>query len=239
MKIVHEFTVSAPLDRAWATLTDIEEVAPCLPGATLTGREGETYTGKIKVKVGPVTSEFVGTAGFTELDAGTHHAVLNAKGRDTRGSGNATALIDVQLRPDGERTVVTVDTDLTISGKLAQFGSGMIQQVSEKLLGQFVVCLEDKLTAGDGVGLEDVGAGAPGPAEPPLAPDASDGAPEAPGTAGVPEPPGEPSGLRRPPAREAEPLDLMQLAGGAVLTRLLPVLVVAVVIGVVLFLVLR
>lgn len=235
MKIVHEFTVSAPLDRVWATLTDIEEVAPCLPGATLTGREGETYAGKIKVKVGPVTSEFVGTAGFTELDAGTHHAVLSAKGRDTRGSGNATALIDVQLRPDVERTVVTVDTDLTISGKLAQFGSGMIQQVSEKLLGQFVVCLEDKLTAGDGGDLDDVGSGAPGPAEPPLAP----GAPETPGTAVVPEPPGEPSGLRRPPAREAEPLDLMQLAGGAVLTRLLPVLVVAVVIGVVLFLLLR
>lgn len=226
MKIAHEFTVSAPLDRAWATLTDIEEVAPCLPGATLTGREGDSYAGKIKVKVGPVTSEFVGTARFVEMDAATHHAVLDAKGRDTRGSGNASAVIDVRLHPDGERTVVSVDTNLTISGKLAQFGSGMIQQVSEKLLGQFVVCLEDKLT---------------GPVESPPTPDVPDvpEAPEPPATAAVPEPPAEPSGLRQPPAREAEPLDLMRLAGGAVLTRLVPVLVAVVVIGVVLFLLLR
>lgn len=233
MKIANEFTVSAPLERAWAMLADIEEVAPCLPGATLTGREGDSYTGKIKVKVGPVTSEFVGTAGFTERDDATHHAVIDAKGRDTRGSGNASALIDLQLRADGGRTVVTVDTDLKISGKLAQFGSGMIQQVSEKLLGQFVVCLEDKLTAGDASTDGDLGGSVQ---EAPATPSSATPAPE---VAPDPDPPADRSGLRQPPGQEAEPLDLMQLAGGAVLTRLLPVLAVVVVGVFLLFFLLR
>lgn len=218
MKITNEFTVAASVDRAWAMLTDLEEVAPCLPGATLTGRDGETYTGKIKVKVGPVTSEFAGTAGFAEKDDAAHRAVIDAKGKDIRGSGNASALITAQLRTEGDHTVVNVDTDLKISGKLAQFGSAMIEQVSAKLFAQFVDCLEAKLAAGE---------------VPPTPPEAEATTPQAaPATA----PAAEPSGLRRPPpAQEQEPLDLMALAGGAVLKRLLPVVavVVAVVVGVV------
>jgi carbon monoxide dehydrogenase subunit G len=145
MKIANEFTVHVPIDVAWKVLTDLEGIAPCLPGAQLTGVDGDVYAGKVKIKVGPVISEFAGTARFAEKDETAHRAVIDAKGRDARSAGNAAALITAQLRPDGESTVVTVDTDLKISGKLAQFGSGMIKEVSQKLLGQFVTALEAKI----------------------------------------------------------------------------------------------
>lgn len=147
MRIEHEFTVSVPLDRAWAVLTDLEGVAPCLPGARLTGVEGDVYSGEVRVKVGPVVSDYAGTATFAEKDDAAHRAVIDARGKDSRGSGNASALITAALRADGDRTVVTVDTDLKISGKIAQLGGGMIKEVSTKLLGQFVDCLEQKLAA--------------------------------------------------------------------------------------------
>jgi uncharacterized protein len=147
MRIENEFTVSVPIERAWEVLTDLAGIAPCMPGAQLTGVEGDVYSGKVKVKVGPVTSEYAGTARFVEKDDSTYHAVIDAKGRDSRGAGNASAAISAQLRADGPRTVVSVDTDLKISGKIAQFGSGMIKEVSTKLLGQFVECLEQKVSA--------------------------------------------------------------------------------------------
>src|SRR5450432_1076842 len=147
MKIDNEFTVNVPVDEAWQVLTDLERIAPCMPGAQLTGREGDAFLGKVKVKVGPVISEFAGTASFIEKNDATHHAVIDAKGRDSRGAGNASAIITAQLRADGDqRTVVTVETDLKISGKLAQFGSGMIAEVSSKLLAQFAESLEQMLT---------------------------------------------------------------------------------------------
>src|SRR5690242_8939495 len=136
MKIANEFTVHAPIERAWAVLTDLEGIAPCLPGAQLTGVDGDVYRGKVKVKVGPVVSEFTGTARFAEKDDAAYRAVIDAKGRDARSAGNAAAMITAQLRPEGDRTAVNVDTDLKISGKLAQFGSGVIREVSQKLLGQ-------------------------------------------------------------------------------------------------------
>ncbi|MBO0789144.1 MAG: SRPBCC family protein, partial [Actinobacteria bacterium] len=145
MQIDNEFTVSVPIEQAWRVLTDLEGIAPCMPGAQLTGVEGDVYSGRVKVKVGPVTSEYKGTAQFAEKDDAAHHAVIDAKGRDARGAGNASALITAQLTPDGSRTVVNVSTDLKISGRIAQFGSGMIKEVSVKLLGQFVDNLEAKL----------------------------------------------------------------------------------------------
>ena len=145
MKITNEFTVHTPIERAWQVLTDLEGIAPCMPGAQLTGVEGDTYQGKVKVKVGPVISEFAGTARFTERDEAGHRAVIDAKGRDARAGGNASALVTAVLTPVGESTQVSVDTDLKISGKLAQFGSGMIKEVSGKLLAQFVSNLEAKL----------------------------------------------------------------------------------------------
>jgi carbon monoxide dehydrogenase subunit G len=151
MKIDNEFTVSAPIDRAWAVLTDVETIAPCMPGAQLTGIQdvdgSEVYEGKVKVKIGPVVSEFKGTATFIEKDDEKYRGVIDAKGRDTRGAGNASATIVITLASDGESTRVTIDTDLKISGKVAQFGAGMIKEVSAKLLGQFVDCLEGKLVA--------------------------------------------------------------------------------------------
>src|SRR4051794_8747629 len=124
MKITNEFAVNTPIDRAWELLTDLEGIAPCLPGARLTGVEGDIYAGTVKVKVGPVVSDFAGTARFLERDERARRAVIDAKGRDARSAGNAAAVVTAQLRPDGDRTLVSVDTDLRISGKLAQFGSG-------------------------------------------------------------------------------------------------------------------
>ena len=145
MKLDNEFTVGVPVSQAWAVLTDLELIAPCMPGAALTGVTDGVYTGKVKIKVGPVSAEYAGTAQFTEKDDTTYRAVINARGRDSRGNGNATAVISAYLRADGDRTVVSVTTDLTIAGRIAQFGSGMIKEVSAKLLGQFVTCLEGRL----------------------------------------------------------------------------------------------
>ncbi|MET8318456.1 SRPBCC domain-containing protein [Micromonospora sp. NPDC005189] len=163
MKITNEFVVTVPIERAWAVLTDLEGIAPCLPGAQLTGVDGDVYRGRVKVKVGPVISEFAGTARFVEKDDTAYHGVIDAKGRDARSTGNASALVTARLRPDGDRTLVTVDTDLKISGKLAQFGSGMIKEVSGKLLAQFVANLEAKIAA-DQPTSATVGAATPVPA---------------------------------------------------------------------------
>ena len=147
MKIANEFTVSAPMDKAWDVLSDLEQVIPLMPGAQLIGRDGDDFLGKVKVKVGPVTSEFNGRARFVEHDREHHRAVIEGKGKEQRGTGNAAATVAAQLHDAGDRTRVTVDTDLKIVGKLAQVGGGMLQQVSEKLLGEFVQSLEAKLAA--------------------------------------------------------------------------------------------
>src|SRR5688572_10299608 len=126
MKIANEFTVSAPVARAWEVLTDLEEVIPLMHGAVFDGRDGDDVLGKVKVKVGPVTSEFSGRVRFVEQDLEQYRAVIDAKGKEARGTGNATATVTAQLHEAGERTRVTVDTDLKVVGKLAQFGSGML-----------------------------------------------------------------------------------------------------------------
>ena len=131
--------------QAWALLTNIPEIAPCLPGAKLINEEGGVYSGAVKVKVGPVTTEYRGTAQFVERDDHNHRAVIEGKGRDSRGAGNANALITAQMHQEGGQTRVDIVTDLKIRGKVAQFGSGVVQDVSEKLLGQFVECLAAKL----------------------------------------------------------------------------------------------
>jgi uncharacterized protein len=147
MKIANEFTVSVPIEDAWDVLTDLEQVIPLMPGAQTTGREGDDVLGKVRVKVGPVTSEFSGKVHFVEQNRDEHRAVIDGKGKESRGTGNAAATVTAQLHDAGDHTRVTVDTDLKVVGKLAQFGSGMLQQVSEKLLGEFVDSLEAKLAA--------------------------------------------------------------------------------------------
>jgi carbon monoxide dehydrogenase subunit G len=247
MRIDNEFTVGVPIDRAWAVLTDLEGIAPCMPGAVLTGVEGDVYSGKVKVKVGPITSEYMGTAQFVQKDEASYRAVIDARGRDVRGAGNAAAAITAQLRAEGAATVVSVDTDLRISGKIAQFGSGMIREVSTKLLGQFVDCLEGKLAA------EVSGLAVPAPAGP-----LSAGSPAAVPVPAEPVPAGSPAAgpvLAEPvraepvraepvraepvraepvrafsPAAEPEALNLMSIAGSSVYKRLLPLIAVLVVI---------
>ncbi|WP_328350507.1 SRPBCC family protein [Mycobacterium sp. NBC_00419] len=192
MKIANEFTVSVPIAKAWAVLSDMEQVVPLMPGAQLVGREGDDFIGKVKVKVGPVTSEFNGKAHFLERDDVAHRALIDGRGKEARGTGNAAAVVTLQLHEAGQNTRVSVDTDLKIVGKLAQFGSSMLQQVSEKLLGQFVDALEAKLGEGDA------------PAEPVVEPAATSVAEPTP---------------RLTPAPEPEPIDLLELAGGTAATK--------------------
>jgi carbon monoxide dehydrogenase subunit G len=149
MELSNEFEVAAPLEQAWAVLTDLERIAPCLPGAQLQEVEGDEYRGIVKIKVGPITAQYKGLAKFVEKDDEKHRAVLSANGRDTRGQGNASAAITAELQARGDRTHVSVLTDLTITGKVAQFGRGVIGDVSAKLLDQFVQNLETTVLAGD------------------------------------------------------------------------------------------
>ncbi|HZQ58496.1 MAG TPA: SRPBCC family protein [Acidimicrobiales bacterium] len=148
MELTNEFRVNVPVDDAWAVLTDIERIAPAMPGAQLQEVEGDEYRGIVKVKVGPITAQYKGTARFQEQDKEAHRVVLRAEGRDTRGQGNASATVTATLVPDGEGTKVTVVTDLTITGKVAQFGRGVLADVSTKLLGQFVDNLERDVLSG-------------------------------------------------------------------------------------------
>jgi uncharacterized protein len=147
--LTNEFRVGVPVERAWEVLTDVERIAPCMPGAQLQEIEGDEYRGIVKVKVGPITAQYKGAARFVEQDEAGHRAVLRAEGRETRGQGNANATITAQLEPDGDGTKVSVITDLTITGRVAQFGRGVLADVSTKLLGQFADCLATKLLAGE------------------------------------------------------------------------------------------
>src|SRR2546423_3260302 len=148
MELTNEFVVPVTVDDAWKLLTDVERIAPCMPGAELQEVEGEEYRGIVKVKVGPITAQYKGKATFVERDQPSGKVVLRAEGRDTRGAGNANATITALLEPDGDGTKVTVNTDLAVTGKVAQFGRGVLADVSAKLLGQFVQCLETNVLSG-------------------------------------------------------------------------------------------
>ena len=147
MQLVNEFVVPRPIDQTWDVLNDVERIAPAMPGATLTDHVDDVYHGKVKVKVGPVTAQYAGTAQFKERDEAAHHMVLEATGKESSGRGRASALVNVDLTAEGAQTRVKVVTDLTISGPLAQFGRGAIAEVSSKLLGQFVTNLESMVLA--------------------------------------------------------------------------------------------
>jgi uncharacterized protein len=147
VQLVNEFVVSRPIDQTWDVLNDVERIAPAMPGATLTDHVDDVYHGKVKVKVGPVTAQYAGTAQFKERDEAARHMVLEATGKEASGRGRASALVNVDLAAEGAHTRVKVVTDLTISGPLAQFGRGAIAEVSSKLLGQFVTNLESMVLA--------------------------------------------------------------------------------------------
>jgi len=237
MKIENSFTIDAPVDQAWALLTNIPEIAPCLPGAKLSGEEDGVYTGAVKIKGGPVTAEYRGTAEFVERDDVNHKAVIDGKGRDSRGAGNAQALITAAMRDVGGQTEVDISTDLKITGKVAQFGRGVMQDVSEKLLGQFAECLATKLELGDVAGAATgavsgmtgkAGAAAAGAGA------AVAGAGAALTGAGA----GAAGKLGMGDDDDDDALDLLDVAGGAVFKRLIPVAILLAVIILVLVLVL-
>jgi carbon monoxide dehydrogenase subunit G len=144
--LTHEFTVPASVDDAWAAFNDLERIAPCFPGASLSSYDGESFEGLVKVKLGPISLQYAGKGRFVERDEAAHRAVIEAKGKDKRGNGTAAATISATLASAGDSaTSVSVTTDLSITGKPAQFGRGVMQDVSDKLLGQFASCLETKM----------------------------------------------------------------------------------------------
>src|SRR5215213_11172712 len=145
MDLEHSFTVPVDVDTAWAEFQDIASVAECFPGAALTSVEGDTFAGSVKVKLGPIALVYNGSGTFTERDETGHRFVVDAKGKDRRGNGTAGATVTLTMDGSGDSTYVKVHTALAITGKPAQFGRGVMQDVSDKLLGQFVACLEQRL----------------------------------------------------------------------------------------------
>ena len=148
MKINNEFTVIVPVEQAWNTMLNLERIAPCLPGASIQGSEGDEYEGTMKVKIGPITANYKGTVSFEETDEENHRAVLNATGRDARGQGTASATIVSTLHEEGDSTRVNVETDMKLTGRAAQFGRGIAQDVATKMLDQFADCLEKEISGG-------------------------------------------------------------------------------------------
>ena len=246
MELTNEFTVPVPVERAWEVLNDVELIAPCLPGAQLQEVEGDEYRGIVKVKVGPITAEYKGAATFREQDLANRKIILEASGRDTRGQGSASAVITATMTESGSgadvSTHVVVDSDVTIKGKVAQFGRGMIAEVSNKLLTQFVECLEGKLDDG---GSSSTAAPAeaeasapettptpPPEAEPaPAATPAAEPVASAPATSAPPPAPteaagtGNAAGVRKITHEANEPVDLLDAAGAPLAKRLAPAII--------------
>jgi carbon monoxide dehydrogenase subunit G len=150
MELEHSFSVPVPVARAWDVLLDVERVAPCMPGATLDSVDGDNIAGRIKVKVGPITMTYAGTAKFTERDRDGGVVVLEASGKETRGAGTASATVRSELKADGDRTNVIVHTTLNVTGKPAQFGRGVLAEVGGKLVGIFANNLAAMLAAEPG-----------------------------------------------------------------------------------------
>lgn len=205
MDLNHEFVVNVPVDQAWQILTDLERIAPCLPGAQLTEVEGETFRGQVKVKVGPILAQFKGQASFVSRDDAVHKATLKGEGRDTTGKGNASAMITAELTSVSETsTKCTVHTDLSISGKVAQFGRGALADVSDKLLAQFSENLNQLISASP--------------------------APAAASTSTTSTEPVETSAPEQPTVRkingpEVAPLNLLDTAGSTIAKRAIPALI--------------
>lgn len=209
MELENSFVVPADMDTAWKTLLDVEAIAPCMPGATLTSFDGDNFTADVKVKLGPVTMNFAGAGKFVKKDEATHTAVIDASGKETKGAGTAGALITATLVEEGPNsTRANIVTDLTVTGKAAQFGKGVMADVSKRLIGQFAGNLEQVIVARQGV------------ADAASAAAASGG--EAVATAAAPAP---------APVMNNEALDLGNAALVPVLKRVVPVVIGVIVVG--------
>ncbi|NDH23960.1 MAG: membrane oxidoreductase [Actinobacteria bacterium] len=218
MRIENDMHVSASMEEAWALLTDIPAIAPCLPGAKLISQDGDTYEGTMKVKVGPIVAEYSGTATVVEMNEADRTVKLTASGRDKRGAGNASADIFASMVEVDGGTTVSIATDLKVAGKVAQFGRGAMADISKKLLGQFAECIEAKLQQADVVDEAET--------EPETVEARNDEA-EAP----APEP-------EVSVDDDDDVLDLMGVAGGALAKRLIPA-VGGVVAAVIVYLIVR
>lgn len=237
MRLDHEFTVPAPIGEVWQAVVDPERVAPCMPGATLTKVEGDKFSGTVKVKLGPISLLYKGNGEFLEKDDAAHKVTIKASGKDSRGSGTAAATVTLTLTEAEGGTHGSVATDLSITGKPAQFGRGLISEVGGKILDTFAGCLSGKLAP----------EAEPAPAAEPVPEPAAASEPvvkpapavkPAPTTAEIntdPKPASERPPLRSVPAApETEAIDLLDYAGQSVLKRLAPVLVaIAAVVGLV------
>ncbi len=203
MELVNEFTVNRPIEQAWAVLTDVEKIAPCLPGAELEEIEGDIYRGVVKVKVGPIKAALKGEASFQERDDVNHRAVLKGEGRDTKGNGNASALITAsleELTPSSAKCVV--HTDLNMTGKVAQFGRGALGDISAKLMAEFAKNL-DQMLADDATPAPEPAVGAPTLTSPSTNGEAAPTVPT----------------VRKINGPAAEPIDVVGVGAGAILER--------------------
>lgn len=216
MELENTFVVPADIDTAWDTLIDVESIAPCMPGATLTSFDGEEFAANVKVKLGPVTMNFAGTGRFVSKDKDAYVAVIDATGKETKGAGTAGATITATLTPEGpSSTRATIVTDLTVTGKAAQFGRGVMADVSKRLITQFASNLEQVIAGRN--------ASVPAPADASVEP-ASGATPAAPAVA-TPAP---------APQLNNEALDLGNAALVPVLKRVVPaIIVVGVAVGVI------
>ncbi len=219
-QLINEFTVNRPIEEAWPLITDLERIAPCLPGAELQEVEGETYRGVVKVKLGAISSQFKGEAHFVEKDDVNYRAKIKGAGRDTGGRGNASADITAQaesLSPTSTRVAVT--TELHITGKVAQFGRGIMGDVSSKLMSQFADNLNQMI--------DEQGVGAPEP----IADEASSadvaGAADAAGADAAEVAPAKPQ-VRKIDGPASEPIDLMGMGGSSLIKRIAPALLAVV-----------
>jgi carbon monoxide dehydrogenase subunit G len=223
-QLINEFTVNRPIEEAWPLITDLERIAPCLPGAELQEVEGETYRGVVKVKLGAISSQFKGEAHFVERDDENYTARIKGTGRDTGGRGNATAEISAQaesLSPTSTR--VSVTTDLHITGKVAQFGRGIMGDVSTKLMAQFAANLNEMIDEQTVGAAPDAGGGAEQ--------EASDAdAPAADATTDTDDAAAGQAPIRRIDGPATEPIDLMEVGGGSMLKRLAPAVIAVIVV---------
>ena len=200
MELENSFIVPADIDTAWRTLLDVESITPCMPGATLESFTGDAFVANVKVKLGPVTQTFKGEGVFVSTDEATHTAVIKASGKETKGGGTAAANITASLVAEGPNsTRANIVTDLTITGKIAQFGKGVIVDVSKKLIDQFAANLQQVITA--------------------------QGSAQAAPDAGGPDSGSAPAAPAPPPVQAADSIDLLGTAGTPVLKRALPVVI--------------
>lgn len=228
MKLEHSFTVPADVDTVWQAVLDAERVAPCMPGATLAEVDGDTFKGSVKVKLGPISLLYKGSGEFLSKDAEARTVVIKASGKDARGNGTAAATVAVTLTPDGDSTNGAVVTDLSITGKPAQFGRGLISEVGGKILDAFAACLASKLAPAQDapalsvVKVESAPEPGPGAAERSEAVAAGRKAGEATAAATAAKP-----RLTAAPEPETEAIDLLSFAGPSVLKRMAPLAVLA------------